>query len=111
MWLMNSDGDVLDIERAVPNHDYKKVTDMSRMELIELVEIFGHCSALIKWTGDELYAGHTTWDDYAEMIRIYKHYEFNFNHHSIKSHKSSHSSYPGFISSSDDYYILDTYVN
>ncbi len=42
------------------------------------------------------------------MIRIYKHYQFNFHHHSVKSQRSSHSSYAGFISSSDDFYVLDT---
>jgi len=109
MWLMNSDGDVLDIERAyAPGRTMKRVPQMSRAELIEMVEIMGHCSMLIKWTGNDLLVGHTTWDDYAEMYRIYKHYHFGFNHPSIKAKKSSHSSYPGFVTSSDDFYILDT---
>lgn len=108
IWLMNSDGDVLDIERAVRKHEFKRVVDMTRAELIELVSIFGHCSALIKWTGQDLFVGHTTWDDYSEMNRIYKHYEFHYHHPSVHSRKSSHSSYPGFITSSDDYYVLDS---
>jgi len=42
------------------------------------------------------------------MNRIYKNYELNYNHASIVSKKSSFSSYPGMIFSSDDFYILDT---
>jgi len=108
MWLMNSDGDVLDIERAAPHHNFKRVVDMTKAELIELVSIFGHCSLLVKLTDKDLFVAHNTWDDYGEMLRIYKHYHFDFKHPSIRSRKSSHSSYPGFISSSDDFYVLDT---
>lgn len=109
LWLMNSDGDVMDIERAAaPGRMYKKVADMTAYELIELVEVHSHCSAAIKWTGDELLAAHTTWDEYSELLRIYKHYDFDLKHPSVRSRGSSHSSYPGMISSSDDFYVLDT---
>lgn len=113
LWLMNSDGDIMDIERipryASAQRRHKKASDMTQIELIELVSMHSHCSALIKWVpGRELYAAHTTWEDYIEMIRIYKHYHFNFNHPSVKAKLVSFSSYPGFISSSDDFYTLDT---
>jgi len=88
----------------------KPVNIMTRAELIELISVHGRCSVLVKWTGDELLAGHTTWEDYAEMLRVYKHYHFGFKHPSVKAHKSSHSSYPGMVTSSDDFYLLDTYV-
>lgn len=109
IWLMNSDGDVLDVERAAtPGRTFKRVEQMNKQEMIELVSLNGKCSALVKWTGDDLLAGHTTWDDFSELYRSYKHYLFNFNHPSLVVRKSSFSSYPGFIASTDDFYILDS---
>jgi Phospholipase B len=108
LWLLNSDGDFMDVVRAaVPGRVFKKANDMSRAELLELVSLYGRCSALIKWTGEDLLAGHTTWDDYTEMLRFYKHYDFHFTKGGVTTRKASFSSYPGFISSSDDFYILD----
>jgi hypothetical protein len=51
---------------------------MTATELIELISLTGHCSALIKWLpGEDLLVSHTTWDDYTEMLRVYKHYDFH----------------------------------
>lgn len=107
-WLMNNDGDILDIERAVGVDGVSLIEDMSRQELVSFISINGHCSALIKNTGDELYAAHTTWSDYSEMLRMYKHYQFQYSHPAVASQKSSFSSYPGFISSTDDFYQMDS---
>jgi len=87
---------------------FKAVDDMSRTELLEMIAFNGHCSALIKWTGDDLLVGHATWADYEELMRVYKHITLNFNHPSIKSKHTSMSSYPGFLWSSDDWYMLDS---
>lgn len=106
LWIMNLDGDILDIERALQSDVFTH--DMSRQQLIELIELKGHCSALVKWTGDDLLIGHTTWSDFAELYRSYKHYKFAFRGKGIKSQSSSFSSYPGFVSSTDDYYLLDS---
>lgn len=40
----------------------------------------GKCSALIKVTGDlgDLLIGHSTWDSFTAMTRIFKHYEFDY---------------------------------
>lgn len=104
-WLMNNDGDILDIERAM---DKEKVASMSRRQLIELVSAKGHCSVLIKWTGQDLFVGHTTWSDFSEMFRVFKHYSFAFKNPAIHSRQSSFSSYAGLISSTDDFYQLDS---
>jgi hypothetical protein len=39
----------------------------------------GKCSALIKVSEDlsDIFFGHSTWDSYTAMTRIYKHYEFD----------------------------------
>ena len=60
LWIMNLDGDILDIERAVRYESRSKRGPMSKQEMIELIELNGHCSALVKWTGDDLLIGHTT---------------------------------------------------
>jgi len=110
MWLMNSDGDVMDIERMPKrNKNMRRAENMTAAELIELISLTGHCSAMVKWVpGDDLYVSHTTWDDYSEMLRVYKHYDFEFQHPSIRMKSMAFSGYPGFISSSDDFYALDT---
>lgn len=39
----------------------------------------GRCSAFVK-LGDEnseLFLGHTTWDDYSKMTRLFKYYDFD----------------------------------
>lgn len=109
IWLMNNDGDTLDIERAVvADNPLTQIEKMSTQQLIQLVSFRMRCSALVKWTGDDVLAGHTTWADFREMIRIYKHFNLNFNHPSCRSRRVSFSSYPGFLFSSDDFYELDT---
>lgn len=66
----------------------------------------GHCTALVKVTDDfsDLFFGHSSWFHYSNMLRIYKHYALDFGdlHHDLVSF----SSYPGMISSLDDFYLL-----
>lgn len=106
-WLMNNDGDILDITRALSN---EKVSLLSEESLLSLVTTKGRCSALIRYSEDknDLFAAHTTWSDFSEMFRMFKYYRFNFKHESIKLKKTSFSSYPGMISSTDDWYELST---
>lgn len=57
---------------------------------------------------NDLLVGHTTWDDYSEMLRSYKVYDFEFfNNQDLKSVKMTFSSYPGTISSTDDFYVMN----
>jgi hypothetical protein len=39
----------------------------------------GKCSALIKVSADlsDIFFGHSTWDSFTAMTRIYKHYQLN----------------------------------
>ncbi|CAK0894687.1 unnamed protein product [Prorocentrum cordatum] len=68
----------------------------------------GHCTALARLTEDrqELYLGHTTWEAYSEMTRIWKVYDFPLK--GVAARKISFSSYPGCVSSTDDYYLMDS---
>lgn len=68
----------------------------------------GRCSALVRLTegNGDLLAGHTTWADYSEMIRIWKYYDFNLPDSVAK--RISMSSYPGCVSSADNYYLMDS---
>jgi hypothetical protein len=75
-----------------------------------------HCSALIKLIPDEynseikdVLIGHTTWDSYSEMHRIFKMYKFSFTmYDGVKKDSTiSFSSYPGTLTSTDDFYLLN----
>jgi hypothetical protein len=70
----------------------------------------GHCSALVRVAPEnkDILVGHTTWGDYAKMTRIFKYYNFHLPGAYTKSTVIGFSSYPGCISSTDDYYLLDS---
>jgi hypothetical protein len=79
---------------------------------------YGHCSAIVKLVKDkngkfDIFAGHNTWSDYSELIRILKVNTFAFegnNSDSIFGMKPvslNFSSYPGVLFSGDDFYLLD----
>jgi len=70
----------------------------------------GRCSALVRLTKDnsDLMVGHTTFSDYSEMTRVFKHYDFPLG--DGVSQKMTFSSYPGVMGSTDDYYIMDSGV-
>jgi hypothetical protein len=78
------------------------------------------CSAIVKLTGphrhddgapqgsDDILMAHNSWEDYVEMLRIFKHYKFNFKIPSAHAQRASFSSYPGMLSSTDDFYMLSS---
>jgi hypothetical protein len=79
----------------------------------------GHCSAIIKMTEDlegqkDIIAGHNTWSDYSEMIRVLKFHSFAFEGENgifnMKPKTINFSSYPGVLFSGDDFYLLDSKV-
>ena len=65
-----------------------------------------HCSAALRIAPDlsDIFFGHSTWCNYDSMLRIFKHYNLQYATPQV----SSFSSYPGTVSSIDDYYILET---
>lgn len=70
----------------------------------------GRCSAFIRVTpgNGNLMAGHTTWGDYTSMTRVFKYYKFPLKGANQMTLQMGFSSYPGCISSTDDFYMLDS---
>jgi hypothetical protein len=104
--LINMDGDMDDLMAAMNASSVDWSNDMS---VIHHYIYNSHCSVLVKVADDlsELYAGHTTWSGYEEMIRIWKTYDFSLSTQ-LRSKITTFSGYPAALSSVDDYYVLDT---
>jgi hypothetical protein len=107
--LINADGDLEDLnalsteeglsdEEATARRINRRATGTS--------DYGSHCSVLIKLTDDfgDLFAGHTTWSQYAYMLRIYKSYVMNFRT-AQASNQVQFSSYPATLTSIDDWYL------
>ena len=82
---------------------------MSAAELRKYVKRRGMCSGLIKVPGDfsDLFMAHSSWFSYGNTNRIFKHYHFHF-HAQAASSAISFSSYPGYLQSLDDFYMMDS---
>jgi hypothetical protein len=104
--LLEAAGDLYDIIPAVNPELFDlrlDDTSISAAEFFDRWHTKVSCSALIKITDDlsDVYAAHTTWTSYQNMLRIYKHYALDGG-----NYRSSHSSKPGVIYSKDDFYVL-----
>ncbi|KAF3846753.1 hypothetical protein F7725_003831 [Dissostichus mawsoni] len=99
--FLNAVGDLLDLIPALhrssnpPPRNYK-------------LPGMGHCSALIKMLPgfENLLFAHSSWYTYAATMRIYKHWDFHITEPHTATGKLSFSSYPGFLVSLDDFYLL-----
>lgn len=91
--------------------DYSKMTSE---ESATYIEDRLHCSSLIKVAPDfsDMWFGHNSWFSYNMMTRIFKEYRYQSNSGTEKSKVVTFSSYPGALSSVDDFYITsqDLYV-
>lgn len=105
-WLMNGDVENFDIESSSQTPFDFHV--LSAQELIELASMHSRCSALVKWTGDDVIVGHATWEDFEEMNRVFKHITLNTKGTGSKS--MAFSGYPGLLSSTDDFIVLKKYA-
>ncbi|XP_070580330.1 phospholipase B-like 1 [Ptychodera flava] len=106
--MLNSVGDLIDLRHALSPSTRP---DWSKMNPVEFQSYFmrhGHCSALIKVLGayENIFMSHSSWFVYASTSRIYKHYNFNLKSVDVASKQMSFSSYPGFLESLDDFYLL-----
>ena len=89
-----------------------QLTSDLRLNPFELAEN-SKCSALVKLVhaddrdAIDLIASHNTWTDYGEMLRIFKSFNFeHVTHKSFANRRISMSSYPGYLSSTDDWVVL-----
>lgn len=106
--LTNADGDLEELTIAVLGTSEMELRAKSGEQVRPFYNT--HCSAIVKQSADknDLYAGHTTWTAFGDMLRTYKTYNFSFANPSTKSHAIAFSSYPAVLLSVDDYYITDT---
>eukprot|EP00047_Mylnosiga_fluctuans_P003856 m.231332 g.231332 ORF g.231332 m.231332 type:complete len:629 (+) comp12198_c0_seq1:540-2426(+) len=66
-----------------------------------------HCSGLIRRTSDgDVYLGHTTWNMYTGMVRIFKSYNFPLAAPQTRANIITFSSYPGALYSGDDFIMM-----
>ncbi|XP_006170029.1 LOW QUALITY PROTEIN: phospholipase B-like 1 [Tupaia chinensis] len=101
--FLNAVGDLLDL---IPSFSPTKNTSLKFYKRWDM----GHCSALIKVLPgfENIFFAHSSWYTYAAMLRIYKHWDFNIKDPDTSSSRLSFSSYPGFLESLDDFYILSS---
>ena len=104
LYLINSFGDLFEINSTFYP---KKIENMTYDEIKEYLFINNHCSCLFKVKNDfsDIFLGHNSWYFYTMMTRIFKEYNLNFNHPSIKCKTVYFTSYPGSIVSNDDFYV------
>ncbi|XP_039317586.1 phospholipase B-like 1 [Saimiri boliviensis] len=101
--FLNAVGDLLDL---IPSLSPTKSSSLKVFKRWDM----GHCSALIKVLPgfENILFAHSSWYTYAAMLRIYKHWDFNIKDKDTSSSRLSFSSYPGFLVSLDDFYILSS---
>eukprot|EP00933_Yihiella_yeosuensis_P021248 TRINITY_DN16861_c0_g1_i1.p1 TRINITY_DN16861_c0_g1~~TRINITY_DN16861_c0_g1_i1.p1 ORF type:complete len:581 (-),score=106.92 TRINITY_DN16861_c0_g1_i1:191-1861(-) len=107
--ILNGVGDLFQIMPAVDEHWRRDFDAMSSKQLRTFVKTTGMCSALIKVPGDfeDLFMAHSSWFSYGDTDRIFKHYHFEF-HAATGANRISFSSYPGYLESLDDFYMMDS---
>ena len=108
--MLSGTPDAQDIVNHILNFSRLNFEDMTQEE-IEMYSILNiHCSAIVKLSKNfsDIWFGHNTWNYYVLMIRIFKEYRFVSNKGNEKSITSIFSSYPGALSSIDEFYFLDS---
>jgi len=106
MMMLNSFFDLDDIKQAVNASQRAAFESMEPEALTLWVREHGHCSAVIKLLpdGSDIFAGHNTWQGWHLMLRSFKRYEFG------SRTPIAMSSYPGILSSADDFYQVGDLV-
>ena len=102
-----------DIEDAVYYNNATRRPNFKNMTIEDIrsyTALHTHCSSLVKIANDlnDIWIGHNTWTTYGSMIRTFKEYRFVSNKQNEKSKVVVFSSYPGSLSSIDDFYYLDS---
>eukprot|EP01012_Entosiphon_sulcatum_P050606 TRINITY_DN69491_c0_g1_i1.p1 TRINITY_DN69491_c0_g1~~TRINITY_DN69491_c0_g1_i1.p1 ORF type:complete len:546 (+),score=119.16 TRINITY_DN69491_c0_g1_i1:26-1663(+) len=108
--MLNGVGDLFDIIPATDHHQRPQWERMTNEEVALALAKRQHCSALIKVTGNysDLFMGHSSFFTYSATNRIFKHYHFSYSNNRTGAQRVSFSSYPGFLESLDDFYMMDS---
>lgn len=106
--FLNAVGDLLDLISMMFPSFRVDWHSLSKEQARKYRWEMGHCSALIKVLPgyENILFAHSSWFTYASTLRVYKHWDFNITDPETSSAKMSFSSYPGFLESLDDFYIL-----
>ena len=96
---LNANGDLFQIIPAVLRSRRPQWSSMSLDDKTRTLEAMGHCSAIVKVTGNfsALLMGHSSWYTYSATNRIFKHYDLAFRNDRTAAHRMSFSSYPGGV--------------
>lgn len=108
--LLNGIGDYLTLGDVISPDGPPDWSSMTEEQITAKLGRMGHCSALIKVLPgyEDIFAGHSSWFSYGATMRIYKHFYFNLRDPSTSAKRMSFSSYPGYLVSLDDFYIMDS---
>uniref|UniRef100_A0A4X2KFB4 Phospholipase B-like n=2 Tax=Vombatus ursinus TaxID=29139 RepID=A0A4X2KFB4_VOMUR len=101
--FLNAVGDILDLIQSL-------IPPANVSQNHSVTDDMGHCSVLIKVLPgfENIFFAHSSWFVYASTLRIYKHWDFFIKDPMTKSSRHSFSSYPGFLESLDDFYLLSS---
>lgn len=88
----------------------KEATQEEEREWRKRVVGQGRCSAVVRLTegNGDLIVGHTTWADYSTMTRVFKYYSIPLPNSESMLTTVAMSSYPGTITSGDNYFMSDS---
>lgn len=112
-YALSAMGDLGDILNFADTE--RQAFDPTKLEPRKFIEWFvksSHCSALVKLTPnmENLFFGHATWANYNMMSRIFKSIQFNFplGTLGVVANTVTYSSWPGALTSIDDFYFTDS---
>ena len=110
--MLNGIGDIIDLRYVLNPESQVNWDKVKEEDLFSTVARHGHCSALVKVLDgyENIFAGHVSWFTYSAMLRIFKHYNLKLRDNEVSMTSMSFSSYPGFLESLDDFYIMDNGV-
>ncbi len=105
--VVNASNEIGEISKYYKKSFITNFESLTFSEMENFINRSNHCSVLVKVAADfsDVYFGHNTWLNYSSMTRIFKEYRFVTERQ--KSYATVFSSYPGNISSNDDFFITD----
>ncbi|KAK3787397.1 hypothetical protein RRG08_032354 [Elysia crispata] len=108
--FMTGVGDLLDLRYVLNPSSFPDWSKLTGSEAEIAFYTSGHCSALIKLLPgfENIFMSHSSWFVYSATNRIYKYYNLNVKDTATAMRKMSFSSYPGFLVSLDDFYLMDS---